>query len=44
VFFTLAFAAVRHKKKSAGITFLALFLISTLIVYARIVDQMRSVH
>ncbi len=44
VFFALAFAAVRYKNKSAGITFLALFLISTVIVYARVVDQMRSLH
>ena len=44
VFFLLALAAVWYKSKAAGIAFLALFLISTLIVYARVVDQMRSVH
>jgi len=44
VFFALAFAAVRHRRKSAGVAFLALFLISTLIVYARVVDQMRATH
>lgn len=44
VFFALAFAAVRRRSKSAGIAFLALFLISTFIVYARVVDQMRLLH
>jgi hypothetical protein len=43
-FLALAFAAVRYKSKSAGVAFLALFLISTLIVYARVVDQVRSLH
>ena len=42
VFFALAFAAIRYRSKAAGIAFLALFLISTLIVYARVVDQIRS--
>jgi hypothetical protein len=44
VFFALAFVAIRYKKKSAGLAFLALFVISTLIVYARVVDQVRSLH
>jgi hypothetical protein len=44
VFFALAFVAVRYKSKSAGIAFLALFLISTVIVYARVVDQVRSLN
>lgn len=44
VFFALAFAAVRYRNKAAGVAFLALFLISTLIAYARIVDQVRSLH
>ncbi|HTQ49571.1 MAG TPA: hypothetical protein VMJ12_02590 [Candidatus Acidoferrales bacterium] len=44
VFFALALAAVRYKKKSAGFAFLALFLISTLIVYGRIVDQLRHLQ
>lgn len=44
VFFALAFAAFRYKSKSAGVACLAIFLISTLIVYARVVDQMRALH
>jgi len=44
VFFALALAAVRYRKKSAGFAFLALFLISTLIVYGRIVDQLRHLQ
>jgi hypothetical protein len=43
-FFALAFIAVRKKNKSAGIAFLTLFLISTVIVYARVVDQVRSLN
>ena len=44
VYFALAFIAFRYKSKSAGIAFLALFLISALIVYARVVDEMRLTH
>jgi hypothetical protein len=44
ILFALAFAAVRYRKKAAGVAFLALFLISTLIAYARVVDQLRSLH
>jgi hypothetical protein len=44
VFLALAFVAVFYKSKSAAIVFTALFLISTLIVYARVVDQVRYFH
>ena len=44
IFFALAFIAVSKKNKSAGIAFLTLFLISTVIVYARLVDQVRSLN
>jgi hypothetical protein len=44
VFFALAFVAVRYKSKSTGVALLALFLISTCIVYARLVDQVRSLN
>jgi hypothetical protein len=44
IFLALAFIAVRNKNKSAGLAFLALFLISTVIVYARLVDEVRSLN
>lgn len=44
VYLALAVFAVFYKKKSAAIAFIAVFLISTLIVYARVVDQVRYFH
>ena len=41
VFLALAFIAVWYKKKPVAIAFAALFLISTVIVYGRIVNQLR---
>jgi len=44
VFFALAFIGVWRKNKLAAAAFMALFLISTLIVYARVVDQVRLLN
>ena len=44
VFFAFAFIAVWREKRSAAIVFTALFFISTLIVYARVVDQVRYMN
>lgn len=44
VYLALAIIAVRYKRKSVAIAFAALFLISTLIVYGRIVNQVRYFH
>ncbi|MGB7767875.1 MAG: hypothetical protein WBN22_03365 [Verrucomicrobiia bacterium] len=41
VFLLLAYAGMRHKNKTAAAAFMALFLISTLIVYARVVAEVR---
>ena len=43
-FLALAFFAWRYKRRWAGIAFMALFLVSTLIVYARVVDQVRALR
>lgn len=43
-FAAAAFFAWRYKRRWAGIAFMALFFVSTLIVYARVVDQVRALH
>lgn len=44
VFLALAIMAVRRRKKTAGIVLITLFLVSTLIVYGRVVAELRHFH
>jgi len=44
VFLALAIMAVWRRKKTAGIVLITLFLVSTLIVYGRVVAELRHFH